>query len=162
MKVQCWGPVCIWKSGVVVVVLITNRSGWLLELLTELIRKHVCSGKLTQFGADKKSQQIDWLKLLVSLINKDILEFQIVIPFSINIFLSNLLKIKAFQDYVILMEFTNDLQPDTFCIKTWKSCSPSPHCDWKCEQLSPSPRRKRKEHQGPREARLVVQDFCCT
>ena len=38
VKVQCWGPVCIWKSGVVVVVVvvITNRSGLLLELLTEL------------------------------------------------------------------------------------------------------------------------------
>ena len=39
MKVQCWGPVCIWKSGVVLVLVITNRSGWLLELLTELIKR---------------------------------------------------------------------------------------------------------------------------
>ena len=85
------------------------------------IRKHVCSGKLTQFGFDKKSQQIDWLKLLVSLLNKDILEFQIVnTQFSINIFLNNLLKIKAFQYFVIQLELMNDLQANTFCIEILK------------------------------------------
>ena len=85
------------------------------------IRKHVCSGKLTQFGSDKKSQQIDWLKLLVSLLNKDILEFQIVnTQFSINIFLNNLLKIKAFQYFVIQLELMNDLQANTFCIEILK------------------------------------------
>ena len=34
VKVQCWGPVCYWKSGWW---WISNRSGWLLKLLTELI-----------------------------------------------------------------------------------------------------------------------------
>ena len=38
VKVQYWGPVCIWKSGWVVG-WISSRSGLLLELLTELTKK---------------------------------------------------------------------------------------------------------------------------
>ena len=50
VKVQCWGPVCIWKSGVVVVLVISSRSGWLLELLTELTKKwHLC-GNISIFA----------------------------------------------------------------------------------------------------------------
>ena len=37
MKVQYWGPVCIWKSGCCWWWWwVSSRSGWLLELLTEL------------------------------------------------------------------------------------------------------------------------------
>ena len=53
VKVQYWGPVCIWKSGWCCCCWVTSRSGWLLELLTELINKPqvqwcLCQGKLAR------------------------------------------------------------------------------------------------------------------
>ena len=39
VKVQCWGPVWSEKVGGVVGGWISSRSGWLLELLTELTKK---------------------------------------------------------------------------------------------------------------------------
>ena len=47
VSVQYWGPVCIWKRGWCWV---TSRSGWLLELLTELIMT-ICAKKLCLWGS---------------------------------------------------------------------------------------------------------------